>query len=60
MQPQQDKIWILDLQEDPTSGDLFIDLPQELLYSQGWAPGDILIWQLDEESRELVLKKAVT
>lgn len=60
MQPQQDKIWILDLQEDPTSGDLFIDFPQELLYSQGWAPGDTLIWKLDEESQELVLKKAVT
>lgn len=37
--------WIVELQEDPETGDLFMDIPLEVLASQGWELGDTLSWK---------------
>lgn len=36
--------WFLDVQEDPETGDLFLEFPADLLESQGWRPGTVLTW----------------
>ena len=50
--------WILDVQEDPETGDLFLEFPADLLESQGWAEGTVLQWDVDKETGDVTLKKA--
>ena len=33
------------VQEDPQTGDLFIELPPEVVEKLAWAEGDTLIWE---------------
>jgi hypothetical protein len=40
--------WIVELQEDPETGDFFMDIPLEVLESQGWELGDTLSWNYTE------------
>lgn len=40
--------YIIEVQEDQ-SGDLFIELPEELIEELGWKEGDILTWNLQGE-----------
>ena len=49
--------WILELQEDPDTGDLYMDLPEELIKSQGWEIGDTLVWDVDETTQTATLSK---
>lgn len=37
--------WILDVKEDPETGDSILELPQDLLESAGWQEGDVLEWR---------------
>jgi len=32
------------VKEDPQTGDLYIELPEELMEQLGWQPGDLLEW----------------
>lgn len=48
--------WIVELEEDPDTGDLIMQLPTELLESQGWAVGDTLVWDFDDGSATLTKK----
>jgi hypothetical protein len=50
--------WIIELEEDPETGDVVMPLPEELIQSQGWAIGDTLEWDVNEETGEIVLKKS--
>jgi phytoene/squalene synthetase len=50
--------WILDVQEDPETGEFFLEFPQELLESQGWKEGTVLQWDVDKETGDVTLKKA--
>lgn len=34
--------WTVIIEEDPTTGDLFLPLPADLLVMQGWIEGDTL------------------
>ena len=52
--------WIIQLEEDPETGDLVMPLPNELLESQGWKIGDTLVWDLDETTNTATLKKKKT
>ena len=36
--------WIIQLEEDPETGDLIMPLPRELIEAQGWVIGDTLTW----------------
>jgi hypothetical protein len=38
--------WILDVQEDPETGDLYLEFPPDLLESQGWKEGTVLQWDI--------------
>jgi hypothetical protein len=49
--------WIIQLEEDPVTGDLVMPLPTELLESQGWKIGDTLVWDIDEETQTATLIK---
>ena len=51
------KTWIINLEEDPETGDLVMPLPQELLDIQGWTPGDVLEWDIEADSNLFTLKK---
>jgi len=39
--------WIVELQEDPETGDLIMDVPLEALKASGWDIGDTLVWGVD-------------
>lgn len=40
--------WVVELEEDPETGDLMMPLPPELLKDLGWNIGDTLTWKIDE------------
>jgi hypothetical protein len=44
------------VQEDPETGDLFIELPQRLLKQLGWNEGDDLQWIQDANGNWTVKK----
>ncbi len=48
-QLRPDTRWIIQLEEDPDTGELVMPLPPELMTAQGWAIGDTLTWNIDEE-----------
>lgn len=50
--------WLVQLEEDPETGDLVMPLPDELLEAQGWTIGDVLEWDVNEETGEVSLKKS--
>lgn len=50
--------WIIELEEDPETGDVIMPLPEELIESQGWAMGDTLVWDVDKKTGEVSLKKS--
>jgi hypothetical protein len=37
--------WTVTLEEDPSTGDLIMPLPTDLLNQVGWDFGDTLIWE---------------
>ena len=38
------KKWLLEIEEDPTTGDGILTFPQDLLEEAGWKEGDTLEW----------------
>ena len=42
--PKQTASWLLMVQENPRTKDLYIDLPSSLIQSLGWSNDDSLIW----------------
>ena len=52
-----DKTWIVELEEDPETGDLVMPLPPEMLEELGWSVGDTLDWKVNEETGEWSLTK---
>ncbi len=55
---QKETTWIVQLEEDPETGDLIMPLPDGLLESQGWKIGDTLEWDVNKTTNELSLTKA--
>lgn len=51
------KTWIVELEEDPETGDLVMPLPMELIKDLGWKIGDTLDWDLDPVTHEATLSK---
>jgi hypothetical protein len=39
----------LTVQEDPLTGDLFLEFPEDLMEQMGWVEGDELIWGMGSE-----------
>ena len=46
----------LTVQEDPQTGDLFLELPEELLEEMGWKEGDTLSWTSGDNGSWLIRK----
>jgi hypothetical protein len=49
--------WVVELEEDPDSGDLVLPLPPELLNELGWDVGDTLEWNVDPKGKSFTLSK---
>lgn len=49
--------WIIQLEEDPETGDIVMPLPQELIEAQGWNIGDTLTWDVDAVDGAMSLTK---
>jgi bifunctional DNA-binding transcriptional regulator/antitoxin component of YhaV-PrlF toxin-antitoxin module len=47
--------YILEVQEDSITGELFIQFPDEVIEELGWEEGDILDWNL--KGNGVILKK---
>ena len=50
--------WIIEVQENGKTKELFIEFPSEVLSQVGWDTGDILIWEeLDHGAWQLTKKE---
>ena len=58
IEQKSETTWIVELEEDPETGDIIMPLPDELIESQGWAIGDVLEWDVNEETGEISLRKS--
>ena len=54
---KSDTVWIVELEEDPVTGDIVMPLPMEALEANGWKIGDELTWGIDEKTQEVTLTK---
>jgi len=54
---QTETTWIVELEEDPETGDVVMPLPMEALEANGWKIGDELTWGIDEKTQEVTLTK---
>jgi len=48
--------WTLIVQEDPETGDQFLEFPDDLMESAGWKEGDTLEW-IDNKDGSWTLRK---
>jgi hypothetical protein len=49
--------WVVDVKEDPETGDLMLELPPDLLTAAGWATGDVLTWHDNQDGTWTLTKK---
>jgi hypothetical protein len=47
---------ILEVREDPETGEAFIELPPRLLEQMGWKEGDVLEWQQRQDGTWFITK----
>jgi len=45
MKKTDENKWLLEVQEDPETGDCILEFPPELLETAGWKEGDTLTWE---------------
>ena len=60
MKQANENKWILEVQEDPETGDCILEFPPELLETAGWKEGDTLVWQEMDNGAWSLSKKDVT
>ena len=48
--------WVVNLEEDPETGDLILPLSDEILAGTGWKTGDVLEW-IDNENGSWTIRK---
>jgi len=51
------KHWIIDVQEDPATGDAILEFPPEAMAQAGWKEGDTLDWNDNEDGTFTLTKK---
>ena len=52
----KNKTWTVTVEEDASTGDLILSLPEDLLKEQGWKEGDTLQW-IDNQNGTWSLQK---
>ena len=55
--PDKQVTWIVELEEDPETGDLIMPLSDAILEAAGWTIGDTLVWNVNEEDGTATLVK---
>jgi hypothetical protein len=60
MKKADENKWILEVQEDPETGDCILEFPPEMLEKAGWKEGDTLIWTDQGDGSWSLSKKDVT
>jgi uncharacterized membrane protein (UPF0127 family) len=48
--------WIIEVQEDPETGDCILEFPDDLMESAGWKVGDTVEW-IDNKDGTWTLRK---
>ncbi len=54
------KNWIIELQEDPTTGDVILEFPPEAMTQAGWKEGDELDWKDNQNGSWSLTKRVYT
>ena len=49
--------WVVTIEEDVKTGELLIQLPDELVDRKGWTPGDTIRWSANEDGSWTLTKK---
>ena len=52
------KQWTAVLEEDEETGELILPLPTDLIEQLGWKEGDDLVWDINEETKQINLTKS--
>ena len=60
MKKADENKWVLEVQEDPETGDCILEFPPELLETAGWKEGDTLVWEEMDNGAWSLSKKDVT
>ena len=60
MKKSDENKWVLEVQEDPETGDCILEFPPELLETAGWKEGDTLVWEEMDNGAWSLSKKDVT
>lgn len=51
-------VWTTVLEQDPDDPEgLILTLPDDLLAQAGWHPGDVLVWEIQDENTVILRKK---
>jgi bifunctional DNA-binding transcriptional regulator/antitoxin component of YhaV-PrlF toxin-antitoxin module len=53
------KRWILNVEEDPETGDGILTFPEDLLEESGWKEGDQILWTDNGDGSWTLTKKNV-
>jgi hypothetical protein len=51
-------MWTITVEEDPTTGELILPLPKDMLQLQGWTEGDTLEW-IDNKDGTWCIQKVI-
>lgn len=49
--------WVVQLEEDKTTGDLMLPFPADLLSQMGWSEGTELWWDITEDGKITIKEK---
>jgi len=49
--------WVVEVQEDPETGDAVLEFPPALMAQTGWQEGDTLTWQDNQDGSFTLVKK---
>jgi len=52
--------WTLSVDEDPTTGDAILNLPDDLLTQAGWQEGDVINWIDNKDGTWSLFKEDLT
>lgn len=57
MEKSMSNTWTAVLEEDEETGELILPLPTDLIEQLSWKEGDDLVWDINEETKQIKLTK---
>ena len=58
MEDDEQTKWVVEIQEDPITGEAILEFPQEVLEKTKWQEGDTLVWRDLGDGAWMLEKKA--